>query len=45
VPFPSTVLLLTLLPHQLKEAPGRINVKKITIAEVATPESIAADKT
>lgn len=45
VPLLSTVPLLTLFPHQLRLTPGSTNEKKIKIAETATPESRAADKT
>jgi hypothetical protein len=45
IPWLSTVPLLTLFPHQLRLTPGKTNVKKITIADTATPESSAAERT
>lgn len=44
VPNPSAVVELTVLPHQFNSAPGNITVKKMMIAETATPESRLADK-
>jgi hypothetical protein len=31
-------------PHQFNSAPGKITVKKITMAETATPESREAER-
>jgi hypothetical protein len=45
IPCASTVPPSTVFPHQLRETLGKTKVKKITIAETATPESSAADRT
>jgi len=45
VPIPSIVPELTLLPHQLSEAPGKTTQKKMNIALMATDESSAAERT
>ena len=44
VPIPSAVVELTVLPHQFSSPPGKITVKKMIIAETATPESRLADR-
>jgi len=44
VPIPSIVPELTLLPHQLSEAPGK-TTQKMNIALMATDESSAAERT
>lgn len=44
VPFPSAVVLLTLVPHQLSVASGNVTQKKMMTADTATSESSAADK-
>jgi hypothetical protein len=45
VPFASTVPLSTVFPHHVNDTPGKTNTKKMIMAEIATPESKAAERT
>ena len=40
-----SLFLYTVLPHHLRDAPGKSSAKKMTKTEKAVPISIAADKT
>jgi hypothetical protein len=45
VPLPSIVVLWTVFPHQFTDIPGKMTAKKMITAEMASPESSAADNT